>query len=347
MKRIFLLLVAIGVFLGGYAKENVVSKTFAAQEFTSLKIESKYGEVKVENWDRNEIAINVFIEAQSNKEQTVEKILSNVGVDFSQNEEQLVVKTDFGMFFSFMKLSNRLFRNGKFAINYEVKMPKNIALDISLDNGDIILFERNANVRLTHSNGYISSENISANSYFKLRDSHLKIGKVDSLFFDVKGCTLMVEEAQCLKGESYNSQFEIVKIATFNTKSMRDTFTLIKTTEVFVNSFLSNIVIENLENTGILNASYGNVTVHKITPGFEELRITGKGTDIAINLQNTPAYVAVNHHSSTKIDISDGLGLRMKFGETQKDFITTGTIGNPTGMSQILINTKGGKLEMQ
>lgn len=347
MKKYLLFLIIFCSFSMVSAKEETISKTFNSEFINILKVESKYGEIKIENWEKKEIAIDVFIKVESNKERTVEKILSNVGVDFDKKGEELIVKTDFGMFFSFMKLSNSLFRSGEFAINYHIKMPKDIDLDIALQNGDVILFEREAAVKLAHSNGYISSENIKGNATFELRDSHLKISQTDSLFLDAKGSTLGIDKAQSLKGESYNCQFDINNVRVFDMKSVRDKITLKKVKNVFINSSLSDILIEEVETNGMLDASYGDVAIQQIIPEFEELKITSKGANVAISLNSTPVHIAVSHHISTKINIPDNLGLRMKFGESQKDFITTGTVGNPIGTSQILINTKGGELELK
>lgn len=329
------------------AKEETISKTFDAEEISLLNFESKYGELKIENWEKPEIAVDVFIKVQGNKEKTIEKILSNVGVDFNQEGSELKIKTDFGMFFSFMKLSNNLFRSGDFSIDYHIKMPKNIALDIVLHHGNVILFKRDADVNLEHSSGYISLESIHGSTRLKLRDSHLRTIQADSMFLDVKGSNLEIDKVLHLKGESYNSKLHIADMQALSLKSTRDKITLKKSREAFINSSLSSVLIEELQTAAIINASYGDVIVYQIVPEFEELKITGRGADIAINLESTPAHIAVNHHISTKVKIPDSMGLRMKFGESQKEFITTGTIGNPQGTSQLLINTKGGKLELR
>lgn len=347
MKKSLLLLITLWVCTVVAAKEETLSKTFDATGIHILQIESKYGEIKVETWENPEIAVDVFIKANSNKEQTVKKILDNVGVDFNQNDGRLVIKTDFGTFFSFMKFSNQLFRDGDFAIDYQIKVPKNIALDISLHDGNIILFERDANVKVTHSTGYISSQAIHGKGLFKLKDSHLKIKQIDSLLLEGKGSTLAIEQAKLIKGESYNCIFKITNVATIDLESVKDKFNMQQATELSITSSLSDIIVEDLKMGGILNSDYGSIQIHHITNDFDELKITGKGTAIGIDIENTAANIAISHHISTKMHIPDSLGLRMKFGESQKDFITTGTVGKPIGTSQILINTKGGTLDLK
>ncbi len=61
----------------------------------------------------------------------------------------------------------------------------------------------------------------------------------------------------------------------------------------------------------------------------------------------TPANILISHHSSTVVDINDSMDLHMKFGETQKDFISSGKVGNPQGKNRIFIDTKGGELHLK
>lgn len=347
MKKSLLLFIFIFTLSVIQAKEETLSKTFPAEGISILQIQSKYGEIKVEDWDKDEIAVDVFIKAQSSKEQTVEKILSNVGVDFDQQEDCLLIKTDFGTFFSFMNLSNNLFRDGEFAIDYHIKAPKNIALDISLHSGDIILFERDADVKIAHSSGYVSSQAISGNSVFKLRDSHVKLSQTDSLLLDAKNSSLAIEKSKYIKGESYHCKLDVAQTETLDITSMRDKFVLQQAGQVFISSSLSKLVVEELKTAALLNMTYGNIAIQHIVPEFDELKITAKATDISIALEDTPAHIAVSHHISTKTSIAETLGLQMKFGETQKDFITAGTSGTPTEAGQVLINIKGGTLEIR
>lgn len=330
-----------------YSKEEKLSKTIDAKGIQLVNIESKYGKIIIENSKNPEILVNVVINAQSNKEESIEKMLSNVSVSFDDNGGQVNIKTNFGSFFSFMKFTNKLFSNGDFSIDYYIKMPKDIALDISLDKGDIVLFERDADVKLTHNSGYISSQTIHGKSTFDLRDSHIKISQTDSLFFNIRSGSLVIEKSNSIKGESYNSNFQIGQVGTFDSQSMRDTYSIQEIGQTYINSTLSDIVIDKITTEGIFSTSYGSLKIKRIMPEFEEVKVTGKGANIGINIENTATNIAINHHSSTKIDIPDELGLRMKFGDEKNEFITTGTLGIPTGMSQILINIKGGELHIR
>ncbi|PVX51983.1 hypothetical protein C7377_0278 [Balneicella halophila] len=347
MKKLIGILLVLCSITVTNAKEETITKTIDATGIEILKIDSKYGKIIIENWDKQEIAIEAIISAQSKKEETMEKMLRNVSVKINDKGNYLDVSTNFGTFFSFIKFSNKLFNNGDFSIDYYIKMPNNISLDISLHNGDIILYERDADVRLNHSSGYISSQTIHGKSSFELKDSHLKISQVGDLSFNTRNSSLMIEKANLLKGESYNSKLEIGEVGTFDAKSMRDEFNLRQASQIIVNSTLTDIVVDRLDMSGILNPDYGSVTIKEITPNFDELKMNSKGAQVSVFLGDTPANIAISHHSSTKMLIPENLGINMRFGETQKDFITTGTIGDPTAPSQILINARGGSLQLQ
>ncbi len=345
-KYIVLVMIILGAF-SLQAKEEVISELFDTQNIDAVKITSKFGRVKVENWAKNEIAVTATIKVSSNKEEAAEKILSNVSVDMARKGNYINVETTFEMFFSFMKFTNNLFRNGDFSIDYEVKMPQNIILDITLDNGDIVLYERNANVKISHSNGSISSQSIRGTAKLKLRSSKLKINNVDSLFMDAKNSDIFLTKSHYVNAKSYNTSYEIDEVKLLETNSLRDTFSVGDVSDIAATSSLSSFTFGVLKNSAVMDTSYGNVSAEHLGVKFDEVKLTCKGTDVSIGLGATPASIAINHHVSTKLDIPDDFGLNMKFGKDQKYFITTGTVGAVKNNNELLVNIKGGSLQLR
>ncbi len=347
MKKYILLFIMFLTAFSLQAKEEVISESFDTQNIDALKITSKFGRVKVENWVKNEIAVTAIIKVSSNKEEAAEKILSNVSVDMARKGNYINVETTFEMFFSFMKFTNNLFRSGDFSINYEVKMPQNIILDITLDNGNIVLYERNANVKISHSNGSISSQSIRGTAKMKLRSSKLKISNVDSLLVDAKNSDIFLTKSRYINAESYNTSYEINEVKLLETSSLRDTFSVGDVTDVSATSSLSSFSLAVLKNSAVMDTSYGNFSAERVGEKFDEIKLTCKGTDVSIGLSPTPASIAINHHVSTKLNIPDNFGLSMKFGKDQKYLITTGTVGAAKNNNELLVNIKGGSLQLR
>lgn len=347
MKKYSLFLVLFFTIFRLSAKEEIITKTFDASAIRVVEIDSKYGEITVETSQNDEITIIVTIEALSQKQETADKILSNVDVDFTTTPEKLNVKTNFGTFFSFIKVVNNLFRGGEFSINYQIKAPSDIALRINLKDGNLVIFEREAKLEINHTDGYISAQNLHSHCDFTLKNSHIKLLSVDTLLLNMRNSDLRMQEAEFVKSETYNSELTAVKTNNLEINSVRDTYIVDSINNITAKGYLSHLNFGQIEQFAILTCDYGSLLVDALGRDFEDVKITGRGTNLKIQLKGCPAHIAVSHHQSTKIDIPDKMDLRMKFGETNKDFITTGTVGNPTTLNQILINCRGGKLMLR
>ncbi len=78
MKKYYIVVLAIFMVFSLQAKEKNITKTFLSNNVEILKLESKLGDVKIENWAKDEIEINVAIKALSNKQLVAEKIVEKV-----------------------------------------------------------------------------------------------------------------------------------------------------------------------------------------------------------------------------------------------------------------------------
>ncbi len=326
--------------------EKLISKVekFPARDISLLKIQSKYGKIKIENWERDEIELASYIRVSSDTKETAQNILSNVFIKRIKNAHSLDINTEFGTFFSFMKFTNNLFRNGEFSIDFVVKAPKNIAADIRMQNGDIVLFERSGAVAIEHSRGSVSIEKIKGKSRLKLRSSRVKIIKADSVSLDCRNSTVFLEKCSAVVTTSYNSKYKIGKVGSLKAHSMRDDFQIQKIAAFFAESSLSNFVIDQFADFASVETNYGNLKIEKIEKGFQEIKVNSKGTKLYLGLNSISANVLINHHLSTKMHIPERLGLSMKFDERPKYFITKGVIGRNKKGHKIQLRTKGGSL---
>lgn len=347
MKKYFLICITLLISLPLLAKEEVISKIFNASDISLLVIDNKFGEIKVVTWDEPTIAVDVIIRATSSKTETVEKIFSNVDVDFHRSENSIVLRTLYGSFFSFIKMSNNLFRGGEFSIDYVVKAPNNIDLKINLKSGNLILFERTGYCEVEHTDGYFSAQALHGNADFKLRGSQVKISSVHNLKLDMKSGTMQLDKARSIKGDIYNTALNIGTVGALDLKSLKDEIEVKSAQVASINATISKVRIHALGEGGVISTDYGSLVLADINKSFDNLKISGRGTKMSISIGKTPANVTIYHHQSTDIDIPDSMGLQMKFGETNKEFITIGTLGKPSRANQLMINSRGGSLTLR
>jgi hypothetical protein len=74
-------------------KERNIAKTYAASG-NKLVIENGFGDVKITTWDKNEISVNIHIEASSDNKDLAEKIFNGIEVSDRQSGNTINFKTE-------------------------------------------------------------------------------------------------------------------------------------------------------------------------------------------------------------------------------------------------------------
>lgn len=137
-------------------KERNISKTYAASGNT-LNIENSFGNVTVTTWDRNEIKVDIHIEASSNNKDNAERIFDKINVEDSKDGNQVTFKTTIGKDNGNNNCKNC---NSSMQINYTIQIPAGNTLKIENSFGDILLPDYNGAVSLTSKFGSITTGNL-------------------------------------------------------------------------------------------------------------------------------------------------------------------------------------------
>jgi hypothetical protein len=138
-------------------KERNISKTYSASGNT-LNIDNSFGNVTVTTWDRNEIKVDIHIEASSTDKELADKMFENIDVTESKDGNEIKFKTTTNK----NKNSNYNCKNCKttMSINYTVQMPANNTLKIENSFGAIKLPDYNGSVSLSSKFGSLTAGNL-------------------------------------------------------------------------------------------------------------------------------------------------------------------------------------------
>ncbi len=116
-----------------FVKEKDISKTYPASG-NNLSIDNSFGNVTFTAWDKNEIKVDVHIEASSDKEDIAQRIFDAIKVSDRQQGKDIEFKT---------KIENN--KNGckncktSMQIDFIVHLPVSVALDVTNSFGNIEL----------------------------------------------------------------------------------------------------------------------------------------------------------------------------------------------------------------
>lgn len=139
-----------------FVKEKNISKTYTASG-NKLAITNSFGQIKFIAWDKNEIKVDVHIEASSNQQDVAQKTFDAINVSDKQQGNEIEFKTT---------INNN--KNGckncksSMQIDYEVHLPTSVALDVENSFGNIELPDYSGAVTLTSKFGKLTTGSLSS-----------------------------------------------------------------------------------------------------------------------------------------------------------------------------------------
>jgi len=179
---LFLLFFIQNIYASTAREKFVKSISFKPGGFLSLS--NTNGNVQVSSWENSEVEIIAYKEVKAADNETAEKMLKKLVIDVRERNGEIIIETDYpkgsggGSFFSWL-----FGGDGKsFSVQYEIKVPHQIDLNLSTTNGNVEVEDIVGKLRLESTNGQISADEISG-----LTRCHTTNGSIDIEFREVLG----------------------------------------------------------------------------------------------------------------------------------------------------------------
>lgn len=294
MKKGFVILMGILILCGIslFGQENHLKKEFEknynVNKSSTLKLVNKYGDMKLENWDKDEVEIKVTIKVNTNNQSKADKVFSKIDIDFSESANTVSAITSI----------NDGIRNSSFSIDYKVKVPKYINVDLSNKYGNLFVNEINGlaiisvkygnftinklgrgkekptnQVNVAYSNGYCT---INECDWLKLQVAYSKVGIETStaLMIGSKYSALKIKKSKSIVAESkYDHPFRIGAVKNFVCEGA-----------------YSDFEIDKLYNMLEADLKYSNLEVEEVDKDFEEVKLKLRYGKAWLNLPEDPGY---------------------------------------------------------
>lgn len=285
------------------AQESVskeITKSFPISSKGELTIDTKYGDVVVNGWDKDSIAIMVNIKVThkkiDNAKGLLDRIEPNIKVigDLATITSEIAAKKE-NFISNYFSKSNPLdFNKSNVQINYTIHLPLNVSLNITNKFGDVILenFKGRLMTDVQHGDMWINQD--LTNATIKMKYGKLKTKSISYGNIDLKNAELDLDNSQNLILNSNGSVLSLKQISTLEIESNKDKIGALNIGELSGDLAFSEMKLDTLGT---------------------EINITMKVTDFKISKINKPeAFVRIEQQSSD-IDINI-TGLSFKFKAT-------------------------------
>jgi len=305
-----LLLCAVTVAASATEVKKEYHREKAATDKTALTVINKFGTVVTETWDQNNIVIDVTVKVEHPSDEKAQKLLEMITVEFTEQGDNLTAETIFSKEFSSFSWRGS---NNSFSINYNIKMPAYIALDVTNKYGNTVIDEVSGLTRLNckygdlnvHklTRGNVKPLNVIAVAYGKASIDELSWADINARYSD----SFKIERATALLIDSKYSKLRIGEISSLVTDSKYDGYSVDAANNIVMTGGYTDIHFGEVNKKLEVETKYGNLTVDRVPAGFEKINVKSGYCAVKIGIDPSACYMldAKCSYGSLKVDDSN------------------------------------------
>ena len=261
-----------------YTRDKNIRKAFAVGENTTLEVVNKYGNVIFQTWEKDSVEIAVKVRAETSKAENLTELIEMAAIEIERHGSFITANTNWGKNASLWnksvaEVSRIIGSNQKITIDYSIRLPENMAVEIENKFGDVYFppFEGAVRIDLAHgdlrcrefknpkqihvSYGKAILDNLGDGNLI-LDFASLRTLKAGRLKINAVRSEIFVEEAQRLDFDSKNDQINVNRV------------------EIITGEFrFSTLDMQNLITSMDIKSTYGSVDLRHLSEKFTDLRL--------------------------------------------------------------------------
>lgn len=331
---------------------KVYDREFNVNAATRLLIQNKYGQVNVENWDKNTISIHVEVKVDNPNDEKAKTMLNAIDIEFSESDNAVSAITSFDE--DIMRANKRLFSsisNDDLSIDYLVKMPKSMEVELNNKYGDIFINELSGKVLVNLKYGNIRVNKLERGDSETLNTlvvgyGNANIGDANWLKVEIKYGNIKIDKARALVLLSKYSKVTVDKVNSIVIDSKYDTYNLGSIANIIGESGYTVININDLAKKINLTTKYGDIKITNVADNFESIEFNGSYTGLKAGVSGKAAYSidAVVSYGNIRFDASKSKVNRIEGNTSTQIDGVVGTSGSAS--AKVYIRAKYGNITL-
>jgi hypothetical protein len=290
---LFISLFLISLALSAQEVTKEYHKEYKAGANTTLDISNRYGDVVIQNWDKDQVVIDVKVTVELPNKEKAEKLLGYIDVQFSEGENLISAKTIIDDNFNFSGWGGD---SKRFSIDYNIKMPAATNLTLSNKYGNTDIDELHGLVNMVIKYGSLSARKLTRGNVKPLNSLNLAYGKgeIDEagwLDLNIRYCgNMTITKSQAILLDSKYSKMSIGETSSIVGQSKYDNIRI---------ESINNLVLDNgytETNIGVLtkkltyDGSYGSFSIDRIPAGFESIDLETHYMGVKLGIEESANY---------------------------------------------------------
>ncbi|OFX88761.1 MAG: hypothetical protein A2W99_04650 [Bacteroidetes bacterium GWF2_33_16] len=343
------LIVIFTALAGTQEYSKNLHKEYPADQNTLLVIQNKFGNVNINNWDKNEVSIDVTIKVDHKNEEKAKELLNYLNVEFSQEGNTIKAITTIDDKFSRTSISWSD-NDKEFSINYEVKMPKNLQLELENKYGSVFINEITGHSLIAVKYGNLKINKIIRDNTKPLTEISLgysdgRIEECGWLKINMKYSKLEVEKSKALIAITKYSKLYVTKSSSIVCESKYDVYKIGSLANFVTTAAYTDFKFDEITKKIEVENRYGGFSVGFIPKDFEEIKINNEYGSAKLGIEESASYQIVGNAKYGDIDYP-GTGRVSKIKDSNELSIE-GIIGSDQNtQSKVNIITKYGNIKL-
>lgn len=323
------------------------SKEFSVTEGAKLVVENKFGQVNIQNWDKKAISVYVIVKVDNGNAARTKDLLEAIDVTITQEGSTIKAITTFNE--GFIRNNRKMFQstNNEITIDYTIKMPANVDVDIENKFGDIFINELNGHLLVDLKYGNIKVNKLGRGDTDPLNNLNISYGNANIneanwIKTEVKYGKLEVENLKAAVILSRYSKISIGKSNSLVIDSKYDKFEIGTVNNLAGESGYTVFNIDRLNKKLLLSAKYGDVKIAAVDKAFESIVFNAAYTGLKAGIESNVSYRLNAKVSYGKVNTAN-VPSRMNKVQGNTSVELSGTVGqsaNPT--AEVTLNMKYG-----
>lgn len=353
-----ILILTICMNISGKAAQDEYSKNkhkeYDVNEQTVLVLSNKYGDVDITNWQQDKVSIDVTITVDHRREEKAKELLEDILVEINKQNNTIEAVTEFDKNFS---RSGGLFNFGddskEFRIDYNVKIPRYMNLELENKYGDVFINEitGHADIAVKYGNlkaNKILRDNSKPLSHVNLAYSNGSIGEVNWLKLTLKYTpnNCKIEKAKALIAVTKYSKLNVEQASSIVCESKYDNYRLGSLSNIVCEAKYTDFRVDQVTKKIDLVSEYGDFSVSNIPKGFEKIKVDNKYGKVDVGIDENASYQLKGEANYADIDFpSSGSVSRIQKNTEMK---VSGLVGKDENTeSEVNITTKYGNVDLK
>jgi hypothetical protein len=323
---------------------RTISKDFSTNQKTILTIEHKYGDVAIQNWDKDQISFSVVVELSgSMSKERADQILNKVNINFTQVGDLISATTEYSD-------ETALYDKKDLKVLYTVFVPKYISFNLIAKYCNVFINEIDGLTNLDIKYGKLNIKKLGRGDYKPM--NQLVLGYSDGIIedagwikLDLKYSDLTVRNAQALAVLTKYTKLYVDNVNSIACESEYDTYRIGTISNFASSAKYGDFQFNEISKKLSIDSKFTNLTATSMPRNFESISIVNSYGTFNIGIEEGASYNINGNAAYCKIFVPK-TGKLSQIQENTKMSLQ-GLVGTDASTgSTVIINTSYGDVKL-